>query len=135
MHWLISFVCNTGALMLGVAGLALVAANYGRMPGIIPIHFGIDGKADGWGPRGMLWLLPILGFVLLGVFHVVTRKPLPRGEQVMVAAMQLEMMALFYVIERDQIKVALGERGKLSNAVWFWLLATMGTPVLALLLR
>jgi hypothetical protein len=31
------------------------------LPEIIPTHFGISGKPDGWGGRGSLFFLPILG--------------------------------------------------------------------------
>jgi Protein of unknown function (DUF1648) len=51
------------ALLAGIAGAfiaatVLVTANaYGSLPERIPIHFGLDGTANNYGPRSMAWLL------------------------------------------------------------------------------
>ncbi len=50
-----------GALLLL---FGLPAIFYFSLPETIPIHFGIDGVPDGYGPRGMIWLLPGIAFLL-----------------------------------------------------------------------
>lgn len=40
-----------------IAATAVVtAARYGDLPESIPVHFGIDGRADSFGPRLIIWL-------------------------------------------------------------------------------
>ncbi len=39
----------------------------------IPVHWGIDGKADGFGSRNMLFLLPGITIGLIGLFWVLPR--------------------------------------------------------------
>ncbi|HEX3456765.1 MAG TPA: DUF1648 domain-containing protein [Candidatus Baltobacteraceae bacterium] len=38
------------------ATVAMTAARYGDLPESIPVHFGIDGRADSYGPRPIIWL-------------------------------------------------------------------------------
>ena len=46
------------ALAAGLIGATVVvtAARYGDLPESIPVHFGIDGRADSYGPRPIIWL-------------------------------------------------------------------------------
>ena len=46
------------ALGLGliVATAVVTAARFGDLPESIPVHFGIDGRADSYGPRLIIWL-------------------------------------------------------------------------------
>lgn len=43
-------------------GLPLLFFN--KLPETIPIHFGLSGEADGFGDKGILWVLPIVGCVM-----------------------------------------------------------------------
>lgn len=54
------------ALLAG-AGLAVVAAtiiltatSYRQLPERVPLHFGLDGTVNTWGPRPAVWLLPVI---------------------------------------------------------------------------
>jgi len=38
------------------ATIVVTAARYGDLPESIPVHFGIDGRADSYGPRLIIWL-------------------------------------------------------------------------------
>jgi uncharacterized membrane protein len=53
----------------------LPAIFYFSLPESIPIHFGIDGVSDGYGPRGMIWLLPGIGFLLYAGMMWLTNYP------------------------------------------------------------
>lgn len=46
------------ALAVGLiaATVVVTAARYGDLPESIPVHFGIDGRADSYGPRLIIWL-------------------------------------------------------------------------------
>lgn len=50
-------------LLVGAA--SLTAALYTRLPATMPIHFGIDGRADGFAPKIIgAWLLPVIAAAL-----------------------------------------------------------------------
>ena len=53
---------------LSIVGLLLLlsipAYYYGNLPDQIPIHFGADGKADGFGSKNTIWMMPGLGFLM-----------------------------------------------------------------------
>jgi uncharacterized membrane protein len=69
---------NLLALILVLAGFALTAALYGRMPDPVPTHWNLRGVADGWTPKpwGPL-LMPLTAGGLLGLL-VVLRLLAPR---------------------------------------------------------
>jgi uncharacterized membrane protein len=52
---------------VAIAGLiaALVISIYGWhvLPNTIPVHFGFDGRPNGWGSKAIVWLFPILGLI------------------------------------------------------------------------
>ncbi|MHC5596804.1 MAG: DUF1648 domain-containing protein [Nostoc sp.] len=52
---------NLSALvgLVGLFGIAIYA--WSTLPDTIPVHFGFDGQANGWGSKKVLWLLPIIG--------------------------------------------------------------------------
>jgi uncharacterized membrane protein len=49
--------------------IAYAAWIYPALPATIPVHFNVEGKADGWGSRGSIFAAPlILGFVSFFVY-------------------------------------------------------------------
>jgi uncharacterized membrane protein len=54
-------------------GLAL--GSYSHLPEVIPVHFNFYGKADSYGPRSFIWMLPGLATVLFGLMTAVNRHP------------------------------------------------------------
>lgn len=112
-----------------VAGLVQAARMYRFLPARIPIHFGFRGEPDGWGSRGMIWLLPILSVVMVAFLSALpllpSDKPAPAG---MLSALNLEMSALYFVILQGQIAVALGLKQRLGPLFWVILLLIMATP-------
>lgn len=62
---------STGDKLLEVAAYlilillwVLVLSNYAALPETIPTHFGITGKADGFGNKGMIFMLPVVTTLL-----------------------------------------------------------------------
>ncbi len=41
---------------------------YAQLPDRIPIHWNIQGKVDGWGPKSTVWLMPGVMVGLIGLF-------------------------------------------------------------------
>jgi uncharacterized membrane protein len=62
--------------IVGLVALFVVAA-YGTfvLPDTIPVHFGIDGRANGWGGKNILWVLPGLALFLYGFLTFVGGYP------------------------------------------------------------
>lgn len=88
----------------------MVARSYGDLPEEIPIHFGITGKADNWGGRILIWLLPIMMLLMAGVMLALA--PAMARDQPefgwLPAAMALYLGAITLAITRRTITVARG---------------------------
>ncbi|ALF53709.1 hypothetical protein ACX27_14050 [Nostoc piscinale CENA21] len=60
----------------GIAGLfGLAVYTWFALPETIPIHFGFDGKVNGWGSKKIIWLLPILSLVTYSFLTFISRYP------------------------------------------------------------
>ncbi len=64
---------------VAVAGLLVLILYpvfyFSNLPDEIPIHFNAAGEADGFGHKGFVWLLPIIGLVLYLSMSLITRHP------------------------------------------------------------
>ena len=113
-----------------VASLVQAARMYRFLPARIPIHFGFRGEPDGWGSRGMIWLLPIISVLMVAFLSVIpmipSERPAPAG---LLAALNLELAALYFTILQGQIDVALGVRRRLGPQLWIILLLVIVTPL------
>ena len=56
-------------------GFYLVISNYAGLPETIPIHFNAKGVADGFGKKGMIWLLPSLTLIMVPGMLLLRRWP------------------------------------------------------------
>ena len=119
---------NLTAVGVGAVLVLMTAANYSRLPERIPIHFGFTGEPDNWGPRATIWLLPALGLVMSGMLFGLAATAGPAAR--LVTLLHLQTLALFLVITRDQMQVALGLRTRLSAGVWVLLGIVVLTSVL-----
>lgn len=64
------------------AALALVSwliaiIYWDRLPQVMPVHFGIDGQADGWADKSLFYafLIPTVQTIMLGLFVFLYYKP------------------------------------------------------------
>jgi len=48
---------------------------YSELPAEIPRHYGLDGQADAWDDKGMIWSLPTIGSILFFGLMVLRRFP------------------------------------------------------------
>lgn len=117
-----------------------------ELPEVIPTHFNAAGEADGWGSRGTIVILPIVGAVsvvglslLRRIPHkfnypfAITEENAERQYQLailMIAAISAEVALLFAVLTYETIQVALLKASTLSPAVWIFFGLTMLTVVL-----
>ena len=56
-------VLNVLAPLLQLAVLLWLAFSYRSIPENVPTHYNFAGEIDGWGGKGALWLMPIIGIV------------------------------------------------------------------------
>jgi hypothetical protein len=62
-----------------IAGTAAYTAlRYRELPNRVPLHFGIAGWVDGYGPRGAIWLLPIVQLFIALVYRIASESAGPR---------------------------------------------------------
>lgn len=62
---IVDFICESIAIGAIIYGLILVSQHWSSLPSQIPTHFDASGTADGWGPKGMIWLLPAISVVMV----------------------------------------------------------------------
>lgn len=129
--------------IVSLAGLAVLAwstagalAGSHRLPGRIPTHFNVAGRADAWGPPWMLLALPIAAGVLYALMTLVSRFPgafnypvrvtpanRARLEELalqMIAWLKAEVIWLFVSIQLATLHMARHNVGALSG----WLMPT-----------
>ena len=127
-----------GGMLLGVY---LIVANYSDLPETIPIHFNASGVADGFGKKGMIFLLPSITLLLVpGMLHLrkwpwVSNVPLEITEENALYQYALIVKLLgflaavvsltFATIVYDTIEIALGG----SSLLGAWFIPAMVVPI------
>ena len=62
--------------ILGVLfGIILILQAWSSLPATIPIHFDAVGNPDGYGSKGMIWLLPAISVVMIPAMLFLRRFP------------------------------------------------------------
>lgn len=114
--------------LIAAAGLLLsifLVINYwSDIPNDVPSHFGISGKPDAWGGKGILVMLPLVSLFLYALFTVVSRFPQHANYLIKIteqnaerqyrlarqfmAILKAELIWIFTLINWASIAVALG---------------------------
>lgn len=123
------------ALIVGVAIVTatalLTAARYGDLPDSVPIHFGLDGRANSYGPRSMLWL-PVGIQLMLALFEgLIWSAAHPPGVLIMVNG----VLAVMLVVQVQILGAATSRTNRISmGGFWivFALLLAAGTAAFRL---
>lgn len=126
-------IINWGALAGIVALFGIALHGWLTLPDTIPVHFGIDGRANGWGSKKVIWLLPIVGLFMYGMLTVINRYPHTfnyvvriteenalRQYQIacsMIIWLKFELVWLFAYIEWQMYNLATTENPTLG--IWF----------------
>jgi uncharacterized membrane protein len=141
-------------LLLAMVGFAVWA--WPRLPDRIPVHFGIDGRPDGWADRSLAswFLLPgiaILLTALMGAFRVLmgryprmvnlpdrtrladlpeaARRPVLETFSGFLALVETELLVMFGLIQLASYKAALGEPSQ-GTMILVLILAVVLSPFL-----
>ncbi|MBN1561522.1 DUF1648 domain-containing protein [candidate division KSB1 bacterium] len=101
------------------------AKNFGSLPHIIPTHFDKAGKADGWGSRSTIWLLPIVSLFIYMILSLVNKFPQLINYPVKITAenerrqyflarmflktIRLAMVLIFSLLQWYSLRAALGQ--------------------------
>ncbi|MCT7954922.1 DUF1648 domain-containing protein [Laspinema palackyanum] len=126
----LEIVLEITALMGVVASLAIGFYYWHRLPPSIPLHFGITGKPDLWGPKLTFWLIPSIGFISYLAMTItnffpntfnypvpITPENLPTQYKIarqVLLWMKAEVMGILLWIEWGMIQVALKQSTHLS---------------------
>jgi uncharacterized membrane protein len=92
-----SFLAALGLAIIAVTVL-FTAANYESLPDRVPTHFGFSPVPNAYGPKPMVWLVPVITIVVFGIqtlAYAQTRVPLPKlcGILVISDAVALALLA------------------------------------------
>ncbi|MBC8203870.1 MAG: DUF1648 domain-containing protein [Planctomycetes bacterium] len=68
-------VLESIAICSVLLGVYLVIRGWSSLPATIPIHFDASGTADGFGPKGMIWLLPAISVVMVPLMLFLRKFP------------------------------------------------------------
>ncbi len=55
--------------------IALPIYFYDALPDTIPKHYGFSGEPDGYGGKGYIWTLPLLGILMYGGLYWISKYP------------------------------------------------------------
>jgi Protein of unknown function (DUF1648) len=111
------------------ATIAVTVARYRDLPETIPIHFGLDGRPNGYGPRNTIWLVPAVQLLL-------TASALSFGVQTTRASLTfwLDLLVLCLAVQLLIIAAATSVSQRLNRPVfWSVFVATMAFAVVAAL--
>jgi hypothetical protein len=118
-------------MMLNVLSFLLIAGNilyilwkWSILPEQIPVHFNAVGEVDGWGNRGMIWLLPAITLFLWISMTVLEKYPHVynylnltaenaerqyKNARIMLNVLKAEITAFFVYLDWQSIQVALSD--------------------------
>jgi uncharacterized membrane protein len=77
MVLLLSFLAAFGAAIVTIT-IWMTASNYGALPDRIPTHFGFSPEPNGYGPRIMAWMMPLVqiaAFAIVGFAYAQAHSP------------------------------------------------------------
>jgi uncharacterized membrane protein len=66
MTLLISFLLALGAAVVAIT-VFMTVSNYSSLPDRIPTHFGFSPEPDGYGPKFMAWMLPVVQLFVFAI--------------------------------------------------------------------
>lgn len=134
-------------VLTGLVAMAiLVLSNWGRLPQLVPTHFGLSGEADAWGSKNSILILPLLSVIIYGLLTVFSRLPRLMNYPVVITeenakreyilgklflnVLKLVMVWLFYFISSATIRVALGLQSQLGGLLMAFLIIILLVTVI-----
>ena len=113
------------------------------LPEVIPVHFGGDGKADGFGSKNSIWMLPILATMIFLLFYYLSRnsdsqllnlpknvKTNPIVSRLIVQILCLTIISMFAAITYGSVLTAIDEVGGLNILILYTLLVILLSAII-----
>jgi hypothetical protein len=107
-----------------ILGWWIAFSVYPSLPEKVPVHFGLTGKADKWGARWMIFLMPFVSTVIFALDYWIfeyaalgSPKPIPPEMRTPLHLLLLELSVVFTFITWRMSEVAFGRARGLSG--WF----------------
>jgi uncharacterized membrane protein len=113
------------SLLLIVIMFLPIFSQWNALPNKVPIHFNAEGIVDGWGSKGNLWILPMIGLILFVMMSILERFPHIYNYPVMITEknapklylearrmliiLNSEMLLLFSYISWGTVQAAFGK--------------------------
>ncbi|RMB56628.1 DUF1648 domain-containing protein [Dokdonia sinensis] len=63
----------TLAIIITLLGFGMIAVHWSQLPEQVPMHFNLQGKADRWGDRSEIFILPIINIFLCGLMYWISK--------------------------------------------------------------
>ncbi len=134
----VSYIFKTLSALILLFSWVFVVVNFQKMPQSVPIHYGMDGLPDGYGPKSTNWFLLLIQsglFFLLLYFSRNSDKPglsIPNNlksdpvvAEFVVSSLLFLMMLILGLISYESVLNALGKIKGLSAANNYLLLALL----------
>ncbi len=74
-HTQLEMVLNAASITLLFITFFYLFSIWNDLPGKIPVHFNFAGKADRWGGKGSIFIMPIIATLLFALLRVLSRFP------------------------------------------------------------
>jgi len=117
-------VIDSLSLVVLILGWWIALSVYPRLPERVPVHFGLTGKADRWGGRWMIFLIPLVSTVIFALDYWIfeyasprSPKPIPPEMSTPLHLLLLELSVIFAYITWRMSEVAFGRARGLGG--WF----------------
>lgn len=137
-------------ILVVLASFILPAIYYQSLPDSLPRHFGPDGQPDAYGSKGIIWVLPSVGFILFLTIGLISNVPglinlpfRPKPEEMesnqlkysrMIRILNVFMVCLFAHLTYTTIQIGLGSHTQLPGYFTaFSVFFLLGIPLLYVL--
>jgi uncharacterized membrane protein len=127
----IDFFLEIFGILIVLASFILPAIYYSSLPDSLPRHFGSDGQPDAYGSKGIIWVLPSIGFILYLIIGLIgnvlgwINLPFnPDPEKIdffqskysrMIRVINVIMVCLFSYVTYNTIEIGLGNQTQLPT--------------------
>ncbi len=142
----LDLIIETLGVVAIIVSFALPAFYYSSLPDTLPRHYGSDGLPDAYSGKGIIWVLPILGFCLYLTISLISSIPslinlpiktTPENAEFyqkkysrMIRIINVWMVLLFAFLTYFSIQIGLGNQTQLPNYFKpISLLLFFGTPL------
>src|SRR5262245_62410693 len=82
-----------------ILGWWIALSVYPRLPEQVPVHFGLTGKADRWGGRWMIFLIPLVSTVIFALDYWIFEYDSHRSPKPIPPEMKWPMNLLLLTLE------------------------------------